>query len=93
MMVVIVLCAGTILWMAPEIIRGQQYNEMVDVYAYGKHRRRTHLPVPLRLFRSLCCAVLVVCVNRVVSAGDGRLPLALAWLCEIAGGAPACHQQ
>eukprot|EP01047_Picozoa_sp_COSAG01_P055087 COSAG01_NODE_6094_length_3853_cov_2.669241_1_plen_35_part_10 len=35
MMVLVVLCAGTILWMAPEIIRGHQYNEMVDVYAYG----------------------------------------------------------
>ena len=26
---------GSVLWMAPEILRGQKYNEKVDVYSYG----------------------------------------------------------
>eukprot|EP01050_Picozoa_sp_SAG11_P008673 SAG11_NODE_774_length_7236_cov_2.593807_11_plen_35_part_00 len=26
---------GTLYWMAPELIKGEVYNESVDVYAYG----------------------------------------------------------
>ena len=26
---------GSVLWMAPEIVQGEKYNEKVDVFSYG----------------------------------------------------------
>ena len=30
---------GTPLWMAPEVLAGLPYNELVDVYSFGRTRR------------------------------------------------------